>query len=76
MLNNKWYRLAYEFHLKYSPFPKSTDDWCNAAEEAGRICGTNDNDPLLMSLIMAVYDDFDREYKAARERGEISEEGI
>lgn len=73
MLNNKWYRLAYEYHQKWSPYPKTEDDWRKAAEEAGLISDANGNDPLLMDLITAVLDDFGREWK---KRGEIIEEGI
>ncbi len=72
MINNVYYRHVYEYHQRWGPFPATAEDWCQAAQEAGQICKEHGNDKLLIDLMIAVYSDFEREYRAARERGELS----
>lgn len=63
MINKRFYRLAYEYHERWSPCPASADDWELAALEAARICSENGNDPFLKSLMATVYNDLSLEYK-------------
>ena len=66
MLKNKYYRLAYKFHERWSPYPRSADDWAQAAQEAAQTCSENGNDKLLLALMAAVYGDLSREYEHSR----------
>lgn len=69
VLNNSYYRLAYEFHKKWSPFPVTVEDWQQAGKEAAQTCAENGNDKFLIDVMVAVYSDLEQEYKKA-ERGE------
>ena len=69
VLNNQFYRLAYEFHKRWAPFPATVDDWCKAAEEAAKACAAHGNDEFLKGLLETVYSDFERQYKAERGEG-------
>lgn len=69
VLNNKFYRLAYEYHKKWSSrIPATAEEWQQAALEAAQTCADNGNDKFLIDLFVAVYSDLERQYKA--ERGE------
>ena len=68
VLNNSYYRLSYEFHKRWSPFPVTAEEWQQAAKEAAQTCADNGNDKFLIDLFVAVYGDLERQYKA--ERGE------
>lgn len=57
MLNNQYYRAAYEFHQKWSPYPVTLDDWSKAAGDMCKISNEGDNDMLLMDLLVSVYSD-------------------
>lgn len=41
--------------------------WEDVAEDAGRAAAAGDSDPFLIDLIVAIIEDFDREYKRLRE---------
>ena len=64
MLNNNYYRLAYEFHKRWSPMPGTVDAWVQCGKEAASICAENGNDRFLMDLLLCVYADLEREVKA------------
>ena len=64
MISKKLYRLAYEYHQRWSPCPASVDQWERAAADGARICSENGNDPFLRDLLAAVYQDLSRAYKA------------
>ena len=68
MLQNKPYRLAYDFHKKWAPCPAAPDDWENTGLEAAALCHLHGNDPFLSDLLMTVMDDFGREYEKAGEK--------
>ena len=71
MLNNTFYRLAYEYHKKWSSrIPATAEEWQQAALEAAQTCADNGNDKFLIDLFVAVYSDLERQYKA--ERGEVA----
>lgn len=70
VLNNQFYRLAYEYHKKWSSrIPATAEEWCQAAQEAAQTCADNGNE-FLIDLLVAVYGDLERQYKA--ERGEVA----
>ena len=62
MLKKETYRAAYDFHDKWSPFPKTPDDWLLAAKEMGELAAFH-HDDLLNSFLIAIFDDLEREYK-------------
>ena len=66
MINKKFYRLAYEYHERWSPCPASGDAWSMCAMDGARICADNGNDPFLVSLIKAVYFELARVYHEKR----------
>ena len=48
--------------------PEAEDHyWTQAAQDIGEVSARGGNDPLLMGLLIAVYDEMEREYKAVRE---------
>ena len=63
MDNKKAFRIAFDFAERWKPCPDSLEEWEAAAREIGVICGQNGSDPLLGDLIIAVYNNFDREWK-------------
>lgn len=70
VLNNQYYRAAYEFHKRWSPFPATAEEWQQAAKEAAQTCADHGNDKFIIDLFVAVYGDLERQYKA--ERGEVA----
>lgn len=69
MTKQKFYRLAYDYHERWSPCPVSSEDWTLAQLEAARICSENGNDPFLKDLMAAVYHELSRN----KDRGHESE---
>lgn len=65
MLKNETYRLAYNFHRKWAPFPADAAGWERAGLEAAAVCYLHGNDPFLTDLVVAVMEDFGREYEKA-----------
>lgn len=63
MENKKAFRIAYDFAERWKPCPNNVEEWVTAAREMGVICGQNGSDPFLGDLIIAVFDNFDREWK-------------
>lgn len=58
------YRLAFDFHAKYAPFPPTLELWEAAARDMGEFSAKGGSGPFLNSLLMAVMDEFDRLWKA------------
>ena len=65
MIRNEIYRLAYDFHKKWSPFPVTSEDWEKMGLEAAAVCRLHGNDPFLTDLLIAAMNDFGREYEKA-----------
>ena len=62
MLKNEIYRAAYDFHEKWAPFPQTADNWLPAATEMRNLASIH-NDKLLDSFLIAIFNDFEREYR-------------
>lgn len=62
------YRLAYEFHRRWFPCPRTPEDWAAAAAEMGRISCDAGNVPLLMDFLQAVYEDMSRNWEATEQK--------
>lgn len=71
MISNQVYRAAFEFHQKWSPYPATAADWDKATDEMSKISGENNNNALLIDLLVAVFNDLEREWKEAEKRGEV-----
>lgn len=70
VLNNQFYRLAYEYHKKWSSrIPATAEEWQQASKEAAQTCADHGNDKFLIDLFVAVYGDLERQYKAERGEG-------
>ncbi len=67
VLQNKTYRLAYDFHKKWAPFPVTSEDWEKMGLEAAAVCHLHGDDPFLTDLLIAAMNDFGREYVKARD---------
>ena len=61
------YRLAFDFHAKYAPFPPTLELWEAAARDLGECCSQNGNSPFLAALLLAVMDEMDRQWKAEQQ---------
>ena len=70
MLKNEFYRIAYKYHERWSPFPATVEDWEQAGQEAAQMGYERGNDRFLMALLAAVCDDMGRECK--KERGDAA----
>lgn len=64
------YRVACNFHEKHNPPQTSESYWVNVGEEMCEICRRFDNDPFLTGLLLAVFDELEREYKSMQKAGE------
>ena len=51
------YRLAFDYHAKYAPFPPTLELWAEYSTAGG-------NSEFLNSLLLAVMDEFGRKWKA------------
>lgn len=60
------YRLAFDFHAKYAPFPPTLELWEAAARDLGECCSQHENSPFLAALLLAIMDEMDRQWKAAQ----------
>ena len=60
------YRLAFDFHAKYAPFPPTLELWEAAARDLGECCSQHENSPFLAALLLAIMDEMDRLWKAAQ----------
>ena len=59
-----FYRLACNFHEKYNP-PRADDAyWSAVADEMNAIAVQHDNNPFLIDMLIAVFSELEREYKA------------
>lgn len=52
--------VAYRWHNKYASAPRSPLFWEAAAYDMHVLCQQHDNDPLLMEMLIAAYDDLGR----------------
>lgn len=65
-INGKFYRAAYDFHKRWTPYPKDLKEWDAMLNEACAVTRQNGSDPLLVSLIVSVIEDLERESKGVQ----------
>lgn len=70
MENKKVFRVAYDFAERWKPCPANNEEWRAAAVEMALIASQNGNDPFLNDFLIAVYSQFEREYKRKEEQKE------
>ena len=58
------YRLAFDYHAKYAPFPPTLELWEAAARDMAAFSTAGGNSEFLNSLLLAVMDEFGRKWKA------------
>lgn len=58
------YRAVYEFHKRNNPPQAEPEYWDKVALDMVETANAYDNNPLLNELILAVYNELEREYKA------------
>ena len=60
MPNNEFYKLAYNYHKRWAPYPATPLEWDIASQQAAVICSSLNNHPFLMRLMAAVYEEMAR----------------
>ena len=60
------YRLAFDYHAKYAPFPQTVEAWEAAARDMAAFSTQGGNSEFLNALLLAIMDEFDRLWKAAQ----------
>jgi len=69
------YRAACNFHERHHPAQLTADYWEAAAEDMTKTSNEFDNDPFLMELLLAVYEELEREYETLRKNDLTSASG-
>ena len=62
---SKYYRAVFDFHKEYSPFPRTLEEWEAAASEMCAISNAHDNNPFIMALLCAVWEELERSEQQA-----------
>ena len=57
------YRIAHDFHKRHAPPTLEAGYWDQTAEDMTAIANANNNDPFLIDLLTAIYEELEREYK-------------
>lgn len=64
---SKQFRTAFDFLQQYTDNPPQTpDDWSVVCDDMTRRANEGGNDPLLIDLLVATFEQVERVYKAAR----------
>ena len=61
------FRAAFNFLAKWEPHPATLADWESAARESGEVYAQNGGSKLLCALMVAVFDELDRQYQIDQE---------
>lgn len=59
---NVFYRLAYEFHARWFPYPANTLNWEKCLDDMRSVAVQNGNNPFLQDVLMNVVDEMQRVY--------------
>jgi len=66
-----YYRQVQSYHAKWSPYPRSEQDWTEAGDEMAAAVHRANDDELLQDLYIAAWNDLGREWCAARQKGVV-----
>lgn len=62
---SKQFRVAFDFLQRYTDNPpRSPDDWSAVCDDMTRRANEGDNDPLLIDMLVAAFEQVERVYKA------------
>lgn len=61
------YRAACDFHERHNPPTLEGDYWSKASDDMTETANRFDNDPFLTGLLLAVFEELEREYKSLTE---------
>lgn len=62
---SKQFRIAFDFLQRYTDNPpRSPDDWSAVCDDMTRRANEGDNDPLLIDMLVAAFEQVERVYKA------------
>lgn len=61
------YRLAFDYHAKYAPFPPTLELWEAAARDMAEYSIKGGSGPFLCALLLAVMDEMERLWKSTQE---------
>ena len=64
-MNSKW-RLAYDFQQRWSPFPRTLQEWQRCDEDMIATACAGENTPFLRGLLIAVWNEFERQSDAEK----------
>ena len=56
--------MAFDYMARWQPCPENPDAWCAAAKDIAEVSAKGGNHPFLMDLLIAVYTELERQYKA------------
>lgn len=59
----RFYRIAFSFHEKYAPYPKTAEAWENAIDEMGRL-SAQEKSEFLNDLLFSIYREMAARYRA------------
>ena len=57
------YRAVHDYHERHNPPQLTLEYWQAAVEDVGRVAVAFNNDPFVIALLLAVFDELEREYK-------------
>lgn len=64
---NRCYRIAFEYHKKYAPFPATLEAWDTALKDMFATYQDGGETEFLRELLYAVFGEFERRYRAAQQ---------
>ena len=68
---SRFYRLAFDYMARWQPCPENEAAWCAAAKEIAEVSAKGGNHPFLNDMLIAVYTELERQWKAMhRKEGE------
>ena len=53
----------YEFHKRHLPYPHDLTEWEQAATDVCEVAAKYQNDPFILDMLTAVYNELERAYK-------------
>ncbi len=57
---NKYYRLAYDFHARWFPYPADTMKWEHCLDDVRAVSIQNGDNPFLQNLLMNIIEEMQR----------------
>lgn len=61
------YRAACDFHERHNPPTLEGDYWSETTDDMTETANRFDNDPFLTGLLVAIFEELEREYRALRD---------